>query len=72
MGYPLRNVDNMGGILSGAFLSGLEMRDCDWGLGLGLDLGLLEELDRTWDGGETADDVVVACRGAIDSELILV
>lgn len=70
MGFPLRNVDNMGGILSGAFLSGLEVRDCDGGFGLFL--GLLEELDRTRDGGETADGVVFACRGPIDSELILV
>ena len=70
MGFLLRNVDNIGGILSGAFLSGLEVRDCDGGFGLVL--GLLEESDRTRDGGETADDVVVACRGAIDSELILV
>lgn len=43
----------MGGILSGAFLSTLEARDCDEGLGL--DLDLLEELDRTRDGGEATE-----------------
>lgn len=72
MGFPLRNVDNMGGILSGAFLSRLEVRDRNWDVGLGFDLGLLEELDGTRVGGETTDDVVAASRGAIDSELILV
>jgi hypothetical protein len=72
LGFPLRNVDNMGGILSGAFLSRLEVRDRNWDVGLGFDLGLLEELDGTRVGGETTDDVVAASRGPIDSELILV